>query len=208
MSQCHIHDTGPSNSIMPGTFELTLNQSGMDNIGILTPLVKIHETPSISLTQSTTLSDVIGGHGSPLVESETFPIMQQVFVNEENTTCECISQEKTKQEILDKIDQAKEEVVSTVLHAMENIITKTISVVKSDFDAKLALLQDVKPQLSGMANFQFLPISTVSRFEEENSKLENADYAKNVRPIWKSTAEPPISTSSSDDDEKDENSRP
>lgn len=84
-------------------------------------------------------------------------------------------------DVIKKIDEAKNEIVATVLQSMENIITKTISVLKSDFDSKILHLQNSLQSPRTMINsFVLAPVQTIEQLEELDSKLEDLAYAENL----------------------------
>ena len=66
---------------------------------------------------------------------------------------------------------------------MENMMTKTIAVLKSDFDAKIARLQQLaKPHSFGATTnsekFIFQPVQSILQLEQLDESLKKVEYAQ------------------------------
>ncbi|KXJ81585.1 hypothetical protein RP20_CCG018755 [Aedes albopictus] len=85
-----------------------------------------------------------------------------------------------KQEIFEKIETTKHEIINGVKVLVEELMTKTMAAMKSDVNAKLELMQenaimkDIKPQLT------FHAVSSIEELQELEHNLEDADYARKL----------------------------
>ncbi|XP_055527039.1 uncharacterized protein LOC129719673 [Wyeomyia smithii] len=85
-------------------------------------------------------------------------------------------------DVMQKIDMAKNEIISTVQQTMESLVTRTISVIKSDFDTKILHLQNsIRPTSVVSKNFSFSLVCTIEQLQELDSKLEDHLYTENVK---------------------------
>ncbi|XP_058822792.1 uncharacterized protein LOC131684165 isoform X2 [Topomyia yanbarensis] len=103
-----------------------------------------------------------------------------------NTEQQTNQRDETTKEILAKIDSVKTEITDTVLNAIQTLMTKTIAAVKCDFDAKFALIQQLKnTPHDNTTDFKFTPVSSVNDLEELEDNLNDNEYSRKMTMFMK-----------------------
>ncbi|KAF5275716.1 hypothetical protein FQR65_LT16592 [Abscondita terminalis] len=122
---------------------------------------------------STTANDIPVMSKPTTLMTSTDDIMDASFLNILNPT---FDEEKFKQELYNKLDVMKEDIIN----AFTSTMAKTIAAIKAEFDEKLAMVQQMK-SLDESTEFNFSPISNSRELREIDNKLsDNELFAKEV----------------------------
>ncbi|XP_021707458.1 uncharacterized protein LOC110678638 isoform X2 [Aedes aegypti] len=88
-----------------------------------------------------------------------------------------------KEEIFEKIETTKHEIVNSVTLFIEEMMAKTMAAMRSDFEAKLERFQDCNPSMNEVklgAQLTFHPVSSIEELQQLETDLEDEEYARKL----------------------------